>query len=92
MLELDFDFVLVFDEIELNILDLFSFDDLAELFEQVHLSCLPLHLPHQPADLRYLLLEILLFEFEESLQSLFVGGLSDAHEDQQEGVASRAQA
>ena len=91
VLELDFDFVLVFDEIEVHIFDLFSFDDLPKLFEQVHLSCLALHFSHQSTNLGYLLLEVFLFELEEGLEGLFVGGFSDAHEDQQEGVACGAQ-
>ena len=45
----------------------------------------------QEEKLGYLLLEVFLFELEEGLEGLLVGCFSDAHEDQQEGVACGAQ-
>jgi hypothetical protein len=87
MLEFNFDLVLVFDEIELNVFNLFSFDDLCKLFEKVHLSCLSLHLSRQPANLGDLFLDVFLLKFEQSLQSLVMSTFSDPHEYQQKSVA-----
>lgn len=46
MLEFNFDLVLVFDEVKLNVFDLFSFDNLSKLLKKVHLSSLCLHLAY----------------------------------------------
>ena len=52
MFELNFNFILIFDEIELNVLYLFSFNNLAKLLQKVHLGCLALDLSHQTTYLR----------------------------------------
>lgn len=82
MVEFDFHLILVFDEVELYILDLLSFHDLPKLFQKIHLRSLSLHLPHHHSDRRNLFLKIFLLKFEEGLKGLLMCGIAHTHENE----------
>lgn len=74
--EVDFDLMWIFDEGELDVVDVFSFDHLTELLEEVPLGHLSFNLTHDDANTCYFTLEVLFLEFEKGLQCLVVSPLA----------------
>jgi hypothetical protein len=92
VVEFDLYLMGIFDEAELEVGDIFLLDNLIEFLEQMPLGHLGLDLLYDLTNEDYLSLQVLLLEFEEGLQRLFVFPLSDVEQNQQKDIEQRANA